>query len=563
MDTSRRPRSRARLALLAPLVAAPFAALAASAVVDMGPGSKARASLFPAALALFGPATWDAVAHSGAIALVVALGSRLLGVPLARAAVRRWFWGRAPLASLAFSVAAVPPLVTALGMRRLLGPGAFLDPAEQLGPLPAHGPPGATWLALLGVGLIRGVPLVALAAARALEAIDPAWEDSARSVGASPRGIARAVARPLIRPAVLRAVAAVFGLTLLDPGAPLALGLRRTIGWSLVEAAGGAEPATASVLAVLASALAAAPFALAWRLGPPDATRPRWRRERASWRQIPIALGALVAWSGCAWLPVATLAAEAAAGGSVPSSAGPTDLARQLGVSFTDPIARAALADSAALGAVVATAGLILAMGLGRPRPAAGPPAVPWAALVLAVPAAVGLGRLPALLGAAAASGSLPELARVLRGLARAIDPLATPGVAAGLALIWAWTPRLARSWSAARARWRPEYADAATVLGGSGRWARFRLAAPLVGPPVLAAWLFVAAAAACDAGASLLLCPTGTFRPITPTLIVLQDTPGAAQLGATLALIAALLPAAAFAVSSSAGRPGADRQGG
>ena len=47
---------------------------------------------------------------------------------------------------------------------------------------------------------------------------------------------------PLIRPAAARAAAIVFPMALLEPGVPLILGLRRTLAFQIVEAAGRPDP---------------------------------------------------------------------------------------------------------------------------------------------------------------------------------------------------------------------------------------------------------------------------------------------------------------------------------
>ena len=111
-----------------------------------------------------------------------------------------------------------------------------------------------TWSAL-----VQGVSLVALSTLAALDRLDPRWEEAARVVGARPARIWRTLTWPMIRPAVADGVGLVFVITLLDPAAPLVLGLRRTAGFQVVVQALRADPfpgvASIVLLAFFASLL--------------------------------------------------------------------------------------------------------------------------------------------------------------------------------------------------------------------------------------------------------------------------------------------------------------------
>jgi ABC-type Fe3+ transport system permease subunit len=501
------------------------AALVLTAALDTDPRGGPRASLFPAALALLDPTLWSCLGRSVLVAGLVAAGSVLLGSLLAQSIMRWRFWMRRPLAALACATIAVPPMITALGLRRVFGPENLFPGASAT----AIGPGGA-WLALIWAGLVRGVPLVALVASQALHRIDPVWEDAGRAVGASSFGIGWNLVRPLIRGAVARGAAAVFGLTLLDPGAPLILDLRRTLGYQLVLGTSGGEASRTAVLAILGALLALAALALA-RLAGPDIRieRPRHRPRAASWRRAPWLVGLLVAWLVFATLPLASLLRDLA----------PVQAGSHLGTlgALIGPPARQALRDSCVLGVLVATLGLIAARLAGPVRQRA---ASPWGApaAVLVVPLAVALASWPIPLRAAVAWGLPTWLGRA----ALLIDPLTAPGVALTIALVAAWSPALGAALAAARDRWRPESADAAIALGASRRRAWFDLALPRLAPPLARAWVLVACCAGCDASATLLLAPTSRFRPIGPAILAAWSDPAGTPTALTLTAVAAIV---------------------
>src|SRR5205823_3377319 len=67
--------------------------------------------------------------------------------------------------------------------------------------------------------------------------VDATARDAARLAGVGGPRAWRSLVRPVVRPQVARAVATVFVVALAEPGGPLALGLRRTAGFQIVEAA--------------------------------------------------------------------------------------------------------------------------------------------------------------------------------------------------------------------------------------------------------------------------------------------------------------------------------------
>ena len=179
------------------VVLAPALALAPAAFLDRGPGGSARPTVFPLALVTLDPVVWDCVWNSLAVAAVVASGSLVAGVGLARALVRWRFRGRMPLAALALATLVIPPLFEAMGLRRLFQLWRGAD-------APAAWEHGWGWVGWAWVGLAGGVPLVALASATALARVEPAWEDAARLAGASRLRTWWRLSWPIVRPSAAR-----------------------------------------------------------------------------------------------------------------------------------------------------------------------------------------------------------------------------------------------------------------------------------------------------------------------------------------------------------------------
>src|SRR5262249_19777693 len=122
--------------------------------------------------------------------------------------------------------------------------------------------PGWCWVAWVWVALAVGVPVVFLASSSALGRVEPSWEDAARLAGAGRAQAWRQLGWPVVRPDVARALGFVFAGALLEPGGPLVLGLRRTLGAQIAASAlavpGAGQLTRAAVLALAGAGLAAA-----------------------------------------------------------------------------------------------------------------------------------------------------------------------------------------------------------------------------------------------------------------------------------------------------------------
>ena len=238
-------RAAARIAV-GVLTVLPALALVIAVLVDRGPDGESRVSLFPIALLAFDPFAWTCARNSLIFATALTGLSLIAGLWLGSAMAGPPYPGRRPLRGAVASMLAAPPACLALGLVGIwgtqgLGPASMTEAAsgglslENWGGWPK-------WLLWVWASCPGAVALVAIATAAVRARIDPAWGDAARLAGAGPIGAWRSVTWPLIRPAAARAAAIIFPLALLEPGVPLILGLRRTLAFQIVEAAGRPDP---------------------------------------------------------------------------------------------------------------------------------------------------------------------------------------------------------------------------------------------------------------------------------------------------------------------------------
>lgn len=524
-------------ALVGLIVSLPIAALAIAAFVDRGPTGGPRWTLFPSALTLFDPFLRTCVANSLAVAAAVSLGSLALGVVLAHATARRRFWGRPPLTVLAWGPVAIPPVCLALGWKALAsGPAIDRSLAWE-------------WAALVATGLIAGVPTVGIACARVLEQIDPAWEDDARLAGARRRTVAGRLVWPLLRAPSFRAAGLVFAASIVEPGAPLVLGLRRTVGYQLIVAVDrsqGASGLAAFALVALAVGLAGRAALAAcggrWN-GLPDRPRvpPRWTP-----RGLSLAFAsALLIWGVAAWLPIGALLKTATA-------LRPATGASRWSMFAEVPELRQTVLDTVLLGASASGAALLLALaasGRSERRRAAIPyaqfPLFAWVhPLILALGGLAGVYVLRVL---ATARGGPPG--GRWSDLADRVDPYRAPGVLLILSLAIACYPYLRGSLRTFGRRGPSSRVDIARMLGASRRRAWWDDEGRTLSGRVARSWFAAFAFVATSAGPALVLCPTSEPRPFGRAVVELAATSGSRQ-AAALGLLGAGLALAGAAMS-------------
>ena len=531
--------------ILAGLVLAPLLALVPAAVADRGPDGAVRGTALYVALAAWDPYVWAGLGNSLAVAAAVTLGALGVGVALAGAVARNRFWGRLPLAALAGASMAVAPLFGAIGLRALFARSG-IDPGGRLG-----------WLALVWVELACAAPWVAARAAAAMGRIDPTWEDAARAAGTTRWRAWRDLTWPIVRPEAARAAGTVFALALFEPGAPIVLGLRRTLAFQAVEAAfrpGDAPRAAALALLAVAAAGAGRGLIRLWGRTPPPIP-PAALPARPVAAHGPRAAGLallLVAWGAFALAPLLGLVAAATQLDRDPSGRLHASAAAFRSL-VDDPEVRGYALNSLILGGAAGG----IALGLAQ--------AVRWPLLQGIPPLAIAIGALmvPGLLEAEAdwrrATGGADAPARLLRHAADGLDPFRSPGVLLVWAVATARLPALARASARARRRRRPALIEAARGLGASRPRARRDAAGPRLRSAPGAAWLLAAALAAADSAATLLLAPTARTMTAGPGALLLADDPGGLPRAAALAAAAVAMNLAALAWSARYGGSASD----
>ncbi|MCX7847899.1 MAG: iron ABC transporter permease, partial [bacterium] len=151
-------------------------------------------------------------------------------LPMAWIFARYSFPGKSLINGLALIPMIMPPFVGALGMKYLFGRCGSINLL-----LDRLGLPMIDWFGaggLLGVVILEVLhlyPIMFLNVVAALANIDPAMEEAARNLGASPWRIFRKVTFPLMLPGYFAGAVIVFIWAFTDPGAPLIFEFRNCI----------------------------------------------------------------------------------------------------------------------------------------------------------------------------------------------------------------------------------------------------------------------------------------------------------------------------------------------
>ena len=490
------------------------------------------------------------------MATAVAVASAVLGLCLA-AGVTRQSWGLRQLAALSLAGVVMPPAFAAIGLRSVFAGLNLLD-----------GVPSARWVIWFWSALVQATPLLALTVASALGKVEPAWIDAARLAGAGRARIGRQLIWPTIRPDLARAVGVVFAGTLIEPGAPIVLGLRRTLGFQIAESAMVFGPmGRAAVLALGATVLVACLRTALSRWGgvpvPPSPDPIVARPERPGWKPIVISACVLMLTVGAVWLPVAGLISAAVRPGlSATSSTAPASIAafKEL---WRDPLLFRFAVNSAIVGVAVFVLDLVFARASAGGDSAAG--ISRWASAMPELAIGVGALALPGVLSMVGdglstlfGTSSLPEQA--VRAVVDRVDPDRTPFVLLVCTVGFARLPMLAASTVAYRKALRPTLLDAATTLGATPSRARSMMTNPLLALSPGAAILAIVLAAT-SLTPALLLCPTADVRTIGPAILVLDGEAGIGpSRAAALAAVTIVLNLVALAIAAR-GRPTIDAQ--
>lgn len=193
--------------------------------------------------------TLRAVGRSAALGAVVAIVATLIGAAAGRALGWRLVRRRGPLAIVLFAPVALPPFAVAMGLTPVL--------------LRARVPE------TLGVAVVLSVfalPYTCYVFAAAYAGIDPAVEDQARLLGATPRQALVRVTLPTLRPAIAAAAFLAFLVGWSDYIVTLVMGGGQLVSLPLLIAAAASGSGNEPVLAAL-SIVSVLPPVLALLIG--------------------------------------------------------------------------------------------------------------------------------------------------------------------------------------------------------------------------------------------------------------------------------------------------------
>jgi iron(III) transport system permease protein len=168
------------------------------------------------------------LANSLLLASTTTLVCLLIAVPLAVLRARCRFAGQGILGVLVLVPLILPPFVGALSMKRLLGQFGVLNLAlERVGIIELTQAPdwlGSGFPAVVILQSLHLFPILYLNASAALANIDPAYQQAARNLGASPWKTFARITLPLMRPGLFAGGTIVFIWSFTDIGTPAIIG---------------------------------------------------------------------------------------------------------------------------------------------------------------------------------------------------------------------------------------------------------------------------------------------------------------------------------------------------
>ncbi len=204
---------------------------------------------------------WDALRLS----LWVAVWATVLAVPLALwvawILARRDFWGKSVLSALVHLPLVLPPVVTGYILLVLFSPNAPAGAALATVGLTL----AFKWTGAVLAAILMGFPLMVRAMRLAIEAVDPALEEAAATLGATRAGVFIRVTLPLIAPGILAGAVMGFAKAMGEFGATITFvanipGQTQTLPiaiWTALQIPGGEGAAAAMALLSCAVALGA------------------------------------------------------------------------------------------------------------------------------------------------------------------------------------------------------------------------------------------------------------------------------------------------------------------
>ena len=207
----------------------PILGLGLGALTRQGEGGPGF-SAFGAGLVLTDPYVQTSIGNSVVVSGIATLLASMAGVAVARASQRLGGAARRLAGVFERLGMCCDPFTAAIGLA-LIAP---LVPSDLIARLPRDD--SMSWFLLIACQAGFGSAWIAHHAGRAMAAIPNACLEVGAMAGGSRRWLWRVATWPLIRPTVARASASVFAVVLLEPGGPIVLGLRRTIGFQIVHA---------------------------------------------------------------------------------------------------------------------------------------------------------------------------------------------------------------------------------------------------------------------------------------------------------------------------------------
>ncbi|QDV36547.1 hypothetical protein [Tautonia plasticadhaerens] len=486
------------------LILGPLVGLATGPVAEFGPSGGGRVSVVPWGLTLSDPFVLTCARNSVAAAVgSVGLGT-VVGVSIGRV-VRAGVGRRRGAAMVLVRLAAgCHPGFSAVGVV-LLAPIVLGIAGDGPGAVDRRGGEAWRWFGLVLSQFGFASAWVAWWTARGLGRIRGDWLLVSAFSGASRGRIWRSSTWPLVRPTVARAAASAFAVVLIEPGAPIILGLRRTLGAQVVAStwmSSRLDWPRAVALACLGLLLAGLARSVLVRWGGPDALGTSDPPDRPPPGPVDrggrLLRAAAAAWFG-AWLLVC-LAPALAVFGSIGGSGGAVpirDLALPVGC-------------SAALGAAASVLAMLTAWPLSSGR---------WARSASAVvevmpPLAIGLGLIGLVEVVGAVSGSIPVPTGIPGG-GRGFDPHRAPWLLASWGTAVALLPWAIEGARKARRVEAGALQDLARLRGDRRSRSRTLLLAPIRIRRCARAALGVALLAASGPSPGVVLVPMEAFRPI------------------------------------------------
>lgn len=240
-----------------PFLIYPVFQVLVGSLTSVDPVTQARSlNLSLLLLPLQRPLVRDSLINSFWLGILATLLSSLIALPLAYAAARLKFWGKAFLTGLLLVPLLLPPLVGAVGLKQMLAREGFINtllgrnenPIDFLGSRTLGG-----WGPLLMVVLVAALhlyPLIYLNVSAAWANIDSSLEEAAENQGASAWRVFFTVTLPLLLPGYLSGALIVFIFAFTDLGTPLIFNYKKVAAVQIFNARTASDPTEGYVLAL-------------------------------------------------------------------------------------------------------------------------------------------------------------------------------------------------------------------------------------------------------------------------------------------------------------------------